>query len=453
MKNTPPDTLFNRLKTNLLNYITNRLKDSHLKELLKGSFTFFIFRIFGMVLAYVFILLITRQLGADAMGIFAISFTILLILSVIGRLGFDTALIRFVAEYSSKKRMDLVKEIYLKALKILVPFCILLSVLFFLCSPYIAKHIFNKEYLSVYFKVVSFAVLPMVLIYINSESLRGLKKIKEYSFLQNGSVYLFAIIILALSLLFTKEKLIPLISYIVGVIIVSALSIILWIRDSKLNLLPYKNTIKLKSLLSVSMPMLLTSSLFLILGWTDTLMLGMFRAEGEVGIYSIAFRVSSLMTITLVAINSIAAPKFAEFYGKRDMKGFGRIVRQSTKLIFWSSLPILLILLLFPSFILGIFGEEFKIGVYALLLLTVGQFISAISGSVGSILQMTGRQKVFQNIILLATIINIILNAVLIPKYGINGAAFASMISMIFWNLSSVVFINYYLKIKTYYSF
>jgi O-antigen/teichoic acid export membrane protein len=65
---------------------------------------------------------------------------------------------------------------------------------------------------------------------------------------------------------------------------------------------------------------------------------------------------------------------------------------------------------------------------------------------------MTGREKAFQNIILTAGAINIVLNAALIPRYGINGAAVASMVSMVFWNLMSVCYISRNLGIKTYYT-
>jgi O-antigen/teichoic acid export membrane protein len=70
-----------------------------------------------------------------------------------------------------------------------------------------------------------------------------------------------------------------------------------------------------------------------------------------------------------------------------------------------------------------------------LMILTVGQFVNAAAGSVGYILQMTGHQKFHQNVILIGTIMNITLNWILIPVYGLVGAAIASAIGMIFWNV------------------
>ena len=474
--------------------------DLHLSELLTGSSIAFILKIAGMLFSYIFILLVTRNFGAGAMGIFALSTTVLSVFSILGRLGFDTALLRFIAEYSSQGRLDMVKGVYHKALKIVIPLSIFISFILFYLSPFIAKNIFHKEYLSLYFRIVSLAVLPMVLININSQALRALKKIKEFSFFQNISNFLFASISLAVMLVFARQQSAVIVSYVLALFSGAVLSHILWQKNARLamgrhcetlmpqgdakgdentphpNPLPQgereqnnppplmgggegegeinaflEQTIKLKDMLNVSLPMMLSGSMAFIMGWTATIMLGMFKSDMEVGIFNVAVKVAVFTSITLVAINSIAAPKFAEFYGKKDIEGLGKVARQSTKLIFWTSFPILLAIFLFPSFILGIFGTEFKAGIFALLILTVGQFVNAISGSVGFILQMTGKEKVFQNIMLAATALNIALNAVLIPRYGINGAAVANMVSMVFLNLSSVIYIKFSMNINTLY--
>ena len=110
-------------------------------------------------------------------------------------------------------------------------------------------------------------------------------------------------------------------------------------------------------------------------------------------------------------------------------------------MVFWTSIPALLTICLFPSFILGIFGSAFKDGVYALLMLSFGYFLASIFGSAGHLLQMTGKHKLHLYLILSATIINIILNIVLVPVYGMNGAALSTMVSMVFARLLMVIFV------------
>jgi len=427
------------------------IQDNHLKELLKGGGTAFTLKITGMFLGYIFTLLIARKYGADTLGIFALSLTVLTIFSVIGRLGFDTGLVRFAAEYASQGKPDLLREIYIKSLKIVIPVCILLTLILFLSAPHVARDLFNKEDLALSFRISSFAILPLVLIVLHASILRGLKKIKEYSLLQEVSIPLISIVLLVLSFFIVSDDRIPLAAYVLSLLIVFVVSCTVWLKHANITSWSHSNTIKLMSLLSVSLPMLLSHSSFLVLEWTDTVMLGVLRSGVEIGIYSVAMKISMLTSITLFSINSIAAPKFAELYSKGDMAGLEKIIHQSTKLIFWSAASIILAIFLFPSFILTIFGEEFKAGLYALLILTFGQFINAISGSVGYILQMTGKQKVFQYITLTAAMMNIGLNALLIPRYGINGAALASMLCMVFWNLTSVLYIRAHLNITTFY--
>jgi O-antigen/teichoic acid export membrane protein len=180
----------------------------------------------------------------------------------------------------------------------------------------------------------------------------------------------------------------------------------------------------------------------------------------DVGIYHTAFKLSMFAAVALMSINSIAAPKFAEMFGKDDMDGLKRVVHQSTKMIFWTSVPLVTIFFIFSEFLLGLFGEEFKIGVTAFIFLSCGRLISSFSGSVGNILQMTGNQNIYAKILFIGAILNITLNLILIPEtsplaslniVGINGAAFASMSSLIIWNLSMVFVVKKKFGFYTFY--
>jgi O-antigen/teichoic acid export membrane protein len=421
------------------------------EELIRSGFAALVLKMVGIAVGYLFILLITRKYGASVMGLFVLAFTILQIFTVIGRLGLDTALLRFIAEYRISDRSHRVREVYYKSSGITIISSIILSIVLFFFAPFIANDLFHKENMTVYLYIAAFAVGPSVFIFINSESIRGIKGIKEFVFLQYIAIFLFPIITLLLVMNVSNKDYVPFLSYIIGLYITAAISVYLWFNKSKINDMRKSNDLKMRDILKVSMPMLLTSSLFLVMQWIDTIMLGMLRSESEVGIYNVAFRISAGTTIMLFAINSMAGPKISEFYSKRDMKGLETIAQQSTKIIFWSSSPILLVIFLAPSFILGLFGEEFRIGVYALILLTFGQMFNSLCGPVWYMLQMTGRQITFLFIIIVSALLNVILNLILIPRFGINGAAVASMIGLAFWNLSSVAYIKKDLNILTIY--
>jgi len=419
--------------------------DIHLKEVIKGSATFFVLRILGMAVAYAFTLLVTRKLGASAWGIFALCLTILQITSVIARLGLDTALLRFIAQYNAQGKGGTAKYIYLKSLTLIIPFSLLLSAGLYLSAPLLAEKVFGKEHLTPYIRLIAFAVLPFTLLYINSESLRAFKRIKEYATLQNLLPFFIALTALGFFLIalnVTNTDLV-LFSYIAGLSIAFFLSSTYILKEFRKTNGEIEKP-SLNHILSVSLPMLMSSSLFMIMSWTDTIMLGMWRTEEEVGIYNVAVRLSAITSFTLAAINSIAAPKFAEFWGKKDMEGLKRTAQQSTKLIFWTSAPVLILYLAFPSFFMGLFGEEFKKGALALVFLTIGQFVNAATGSVGLILMMTNRYKTHRNLVFIVVLSNIILNFVFIPIYGFAGAALARMISESWGNLAGVFFVRKY---------
>ena len=180
-------------------------------------------------------------------------------------------------------------------------------------------------------------------------------------------------------------------------------------------------TLTKKEIVKTSFPMMLSSSILLLMAWSDTIMIGIFKAEVEVGIYNVALKLAMTTGIVLASVNSIVAPKLSETFNNYKVDEFQKLIKQSTRIIFFSTLPILIILFLLPEFLLSFFGAEFTIAKNTLLILLVGQVGNAMSGSVGYILQMTGNEKLFQNILTLALLLNIVLNFLLIPKYGIIG--------------------------------
>lgn len=424
-------------------------QDKHLSDLISSSVISFGLRILGIGMGYLFIVLLSRHLGAAAVGIFTLSFTVLQITSIVGRFGLDTALLRFIAESNVQGNMGEAKGTYIQATRFAFLTALFLSILLYLFAETIAVKVFGNVDLVLSFQMASLGIIPMTLTYLNFETLRAMKKIREYAFLQNVSTFLFATIILFFMLEPDTTANETIIAFISAVFISWSLSQY-WILKMFKGFISTEGR-KLISMLKTALPMMVASSLMLVMGWTDTIMIGIFMDESSVGVYSVALKVATVTSITLMAINSMAAPKFAEFYSKNDMSALQHIVTHSSRLIFWTSLPILLITVLFPEAILGIFGQEFETAAWALIILCFGQFVNAASGSVGYILQMTGNEKIFQYIIMCSLAINIVLNYLFIPIYGLNGAALASAISLATWNLLSVYITKNKVNIMTLY--
>ncbi len=422
--------------------------DIHLTELLKGSTISFFFRIFGMGLGYVLTIMIARWYGAETLGLFVLSLTLLNIFATLAVFGFDNALVKLIAEFISTEKHTLVNEICKKSLIVTFFIGVLLSVVFFLSSIVFAKEFFQNEKLVIFFKIMSFGIVPLSIIRICSAVFRGFQDIIRYSFLENVAVYLLATIFLAIEF-FVFHKLNPNTTIIIYVACLMIFMLICFFMAQGLKSEAFKIDIKQKGLnfkkiIKVSAPMLLTNSMAIVIQWTDIIMLGLFRSEVDVGIYSVVIKISGLANITLMSINSIAAPKFSSLYSRGDMNGLKNAVQSSTKMIFYSTLPIIMILTFFSSIILNFFGSDFIIGVTALWVLMFGQFINALTGPVGSLLNMTNKHVLFNKIILLCSALNIVLNYFMIQRYGITGASVATSISLILLNILPFFYVKYY---------
>ena len=425
-------------------------EDKNLIELLKGSSTTFVVRILGLLVNFLFIFIVSRFYGAKVLGIYALSLTLLHIISIAGKIGMDVAIMKYISEFSLNRKWNSIDIISRKTIKLVLPISLVLTLLLIFFSDQIATSVFNKGYIGKYFRIVSIAIIPNIFLLINAEKLRGLKEIRSYSFLQFFSIPFLSFLIIGGSLILIHNEYIPVVVLTISVIITFVISMFLWRGSFEKRILNFpgkgpghdSSSLRYRELISLAVPIMFTNSLVLLMGWTDTIMLGVFRTTFEIGIYRVPLKLSVITATTLIAINSILGPKISELWSKKDIDGIKRIVQQSTIIIFSISLPCIILFWVFPKPILGIFGNDFKAASTVLVILSIGQLFNAIVGPVGSMLIMTGKQVVLQNIVLIGSVINIILNFLLIPPFGINGASTASMVSLIFINLTSFFYIR-----------
>lgn len=421
-----------------------KLKDKNLTELLKGSFVSLFLKVLGMLFGYLAMLFVTNHFGAKEWGIFSLCFTILSITILLPKFGFDNSLVRIITELNVNKNKKEIARVILKAIIISLCFSAITIILLNIFSDTIIK-VSKKEVIGLYIKTISFAIIPVSILTIISAVFQALKKTALYILFQTTLINIIFLVLL-IYCYYTKSEIKIFELYFFSICIAFFFATLFLIRyfflKQKVKVSFKKSIYTYKSIINISLPMLFSNSFALMMGWSDIIILSYFKTSSDVGIFDSVLRLSMLSSISLIAINAIATPKFVEFYTKNDIEGLKDIVQKSTKLIFYTSAPILLILIFFSKTILGFFGEEFIVGYVALICLCASRFINAISGSVGYIMQMTDQQKVFKNILIIAFFLNVVLNIILIPSYSFLGAAMASSITMIFWNIVLVLIIK-----------
>jgi O-antigen/teichoic acid export membrane protein len=174
---------------------------------------------------------------------------------------------------------------------------------------------------------------------------------------------------------------------------------------------------------------------------TDIIMLGTIKGAEAAGIYSIVNRGAALITFVLFAVNVPLAPVISSLYAAKDMKRLQHVITKSSRIILLYSLPIGISLIVFRNWFLLLFGQEFTQGETALIILSIAQLFSAAMGSVGLPLIMTGHERNTAIIVGSSAMLSVVLNVILIPKWGLEGAATATACNIIIRNILSAIWV------------
>jgi len=183
----------------------------------------------------------------------------------------------------------------------------------------------------------------------------------------------------------------------------------------------------------------------------DTLFLSYFYGNYEIGLYNIALKLAVLIMFLIIPLNSVLIPKISQAFWGNDQTKLKQMIKTAARFMFWASLLCLIFILLCSEFLLSLFGVEFINAKNALLFLSIGFFFNAIHGMGEHLLNISGNEKKLTSIFSAGLVLNIFLNYLLIPLYGIDGAAFASMCSMILWNSIAGIVVSRHIGISIIY--
>ena len=205
-----------------------------------------------------------------------------------------------------------------------------------------------------------------------------------------------------------------------------------------------KTTFINKEFRSYTLSMLLLAILAILSGNMDKILLAKLSIN-DLGVYTMTLLFTPFIGMILYSVNSIFAPIISEIFSNGELKKLDELYQFFTKWTLLLTTPLFIFLMSFRNEVLLFFGKDFVVGSSALAVLIIGQMISVGFGSIGIILQMTGKHVKVLKIYFLQTLIVLVLMFVLIPKYGIIGAAISSSVGVLLSNL-----FNYSIIYKAY---
>ncbi|MBI2079928.1 flippase [Candidatus Micrarchaeota archaeon] len=425
------------------------MTDEH-KTIAKGAFWSFLAQFGIKLIAFVYLILLARFAKPEQIGVYYLALSILGILYIVTDLGLLYANNRYVPYLYARKEI--------KKLKFLIKFSYITggfltfatSIVVFILSKEIAN-LAGQPLVEPALKVLAFWLFFQEIYDISKGILLGKKMIKEAQVLEFSPHIVKLILLGILIWLQTVDAEILGITYILSFLIVCIPAVYyvskiygrLEVQDTKqFNKIEFGKEVIWFGLVSI-----LLSLVTVVVESTDKILIGYFLGENalnDIATYTFGVGLAGLLLVFPVAIGTIFFPLASEA-GFEDKEKLKRITDLSIKWIAMACIPMVIVFVIFSSELLRLlYGQIYEKGALVLSIFSLALFVRALTMPLNSTMAALGKLDIQMRIISLLAVVNIVLNIMMIPRFGIIGAAIASLIAL---SISTVLFVYYYKKI------
>ena len=422
---------------------------SYTKIAIRGTAITLVMHTFATVAAYLTRIVLARSLTTTEVGLFYAVFNLIIFFLFFRSLGLNEALAKYIAEFRAQEKFDEIKTALVSSLSLQLVSSIILSGTLFLLADMLAEKYFKSAEAALFLKLLLIYVILSIFFISMKGLLQGYKKM----FLLSSTEFVKNVIVLVLIIIFIAlgyGALSPVLAYVFVFPIIFAIYIPLSWRV--FHFAQYKiveHNKMAKKLLLFATPVFATGMGNKVIGYLDTFVLTYYRDLSEVGIYNIMLPSALIFMFFGSAVAAILFPLSSELWAKKDTKRLSEGLRLLYRYTFFFAIPFLFIIIIFSEiFVTFFFGNEYVEGAIALQILLVGVLFTVIGTINYTFLSGIGQPKAVARITLWAAILNLILNIILIPKYGMNGAAITTSASYLLALIASTIKIKDYIDVR-----
>jgi O-antigen/teichoic acid export membrane protein len=411
----------------------------------------FAIKLLGTAAGFLTSIILARKAGASIVGTYSLASSIITLALVFAKFGLDTTLIKYISiSFHGKKGGDIKKTMWYSSILTLITSSIASAIIVALLS-WLSNDIFHNENLTAMLFPMIFSVFPLAIVQIFVGAFKGINLTKTGLFFESTSLPLcFSTILTVIFFLFKKEVGFEELGifYLFASLISFVLSaIILLFKISRYND-SSSSDYSFKPVINTAKPLLLVNSTNYLLSCADTIMLGIWCSSDSIGVYSVATKITTLFSMIMSIINAMLGPKFAIMYHDGKIDELKAELKKTSRIMRTLSLLLIIGLALMSYPILSIWGKDFAAAWPIFVISSVGQFFVLAKGPIAVLLMMCGYEKVHRNNTLICAILNVILNARLIPPFGIYGAVIATATSLAAKNILTMIAGNKIFKNK-----
>ena len=389
----------------------------------------------GLVFAYGVVL--ARLLEVRDVGAMLLGLTLIRVAELLSRMGLEFGALHFVAIANGDGRSSIVRATVRNAVRFGLLFSVFVSLGLVAGAPVLAR-VFELPELAVVLRTLALSLPLTSTTMILLAALLGLKEVVKNTLGEKIALPGINLILCTLLLAAGLELNGASMAYVAAALFTMPLAAYFFHRSAPLARSP-SAPVPAMELLRFSVPVVLVVMCTDLLAWTDTIMLGLLRPADEVGIYGSAMRVAIIAGMFTASFCALFVPTISDLYNRGEMRQLGYLYKAVGKWIFLATLPVFFVVMLLAPNLMLLFGPAYVPGSAPLVVLTLTQLVAACGGAVSFMLMMSGRQKLILVDALFACVLNLALNAALIPRFGMLGAASATCISIAAFNAMALV--------------
>ena len=408
-----------------------------MKEMASGAAIGFIFTVIGYGIMLGFKTVAARYFGPEDFGMFTLSNTILGVLSTVAMFGLSGGISRFEPFYDEQGLHEKRTGYLLFVFSIPIVVSLILGVVTFIWSDWLAGLFAFPSLFGTLLEIIGFALPLQVFVKLAGSLLVAKKKILldslGYSIVEHGTLFAGVLLIIFFDL--SVWHLVLLIA--VSLLFHALFDVLVYVFGGvNLDLAP-RTDFEVDEWVSFSLPLFFNGVFGFVISWADELVLGSLTSASTVGVYSIAFSIGSIVSIVEGSFASIFTPIVSKKLAQGDEQAISSLFRQSAAWIFGLSFPIFLIIAAFGGEVLSLFfGEGFQAGYIPLFIIGGGVLVQAWTGLSQNILSVYKDTNYVFWVRAGTATYNVVANFLLIPRYGMVGAAVASGSALAFENIA-----------------
>lgn len=425
-------------------------KDNNLVNVAKGGGITLIGKVFTNISRFVFVFLIARLLGAEQYGMYQLSLNTVSLLVGITILGLDGALVRFIAVYVSRGNKEKVWGTILIGVGLPLILSSAISVLLYAVSYQVAESLFHDSRMAPLLQIASLIVPASILSDTLVGAVRGFKNM-QYPVIAKFVVQpIVRLVLIAAAVFWGLEVVHAIIIFGIGELLAALMLFYYLNKLFSLNRPASSAQIDFSNIMKFAIPDWLAGLMDTFRGNIQALLIGSLGSFTGVGIFTVSDQLNTLGHDFYSSINTASKPYIAELHDKKERGQLQKIYQTANKWSLLVNIPFFLAMVLFPSQILLIFGKSFVGGSVALVVMAWANLVDVGTGMGGAILNMTGytKLKLLNNIVSL--VVSLILNVLLIPRFGVLGAAISALVVITVLNILRIIQVHHILKLTPY---